>query len=61
MNDRERQMWVDNDEGLYDMWKRSGLSQRQFIRENRATLDSAINSVLNQEPEKKDWRYDCGV
>ena len=45
MNDTERDQWVDNDEGLYDEWKRSGLSKRAFIRQNRSLIDGVITSV----------------
>lgn len=32
MNDTERDQWIDNDEGLYNMWKASKQSKRDFIR-----------------------------
>jgi hypothetical protein len=45
MNDSERENWVNNDEGLYN-WKRSsGLSMRKFIRENRAEITRVIENV----------------
>ena len=51
LNDDDRAQWIDNDEGLYDMWRRSGLSKREFIRRNRATLTEAITNVLdNKKP-----------
>jgi len=49
LNDKTRSEWVDNDEGLYN-WRRStGLSMRAFIRENREELDACILLVLNGE------------
>lgn len=49
MNDAERRQWVENDEGLYNMAKayrgRGGV--RQFIRENRAMIDSLIENVTS--------------
>ena len=33
MNDTEREQWIDNDEGLYDWWKSSRMSKREFIKE----------------------------
>lgn len=46
-NDSERQDWINNDEGLYN-WKRSsGLSMREFIRQNRAEIDAAIDNVTS--------------
>lgn len=46
-NDDERRQWVDNDEGLYLWFRRSRLSMREFIRQNRQEIDSAIDSVLD--------------
>lgn len=45
MNDREREMWVRNDEGLYHWWKREMGGEKnicRFIRENREELDKVI-------------------
>ena len=39
--------WIDNDEGLYNWWKSSRQSKREFIRDNRAELEACINRVLN--------------
>ncbi len=50
MNDRERQMWIDNDEGLYRMWKCSRQPMRTFIRENRTELTQFIKETLNRSP-----------
>ena len=49
LNDRDRTMWIDNDEGLYDWWRSSGLSKRKFIEENRTEIDAVINPVLRNE------------
>lgn len=56
MNDRERELWVLNDEGLYNDQRRSGLSVRSYIRQNRAALDAAIADRL-KPPPPRDWRY----
>lgn len=45
MNDADRTEWVDNDEGLYNWWLRSGLSKRQFIQANRAELTRLIEGA----------------
>jgi hypothetical protein len=45
MNNQEREMWIDNDEGLYDWWKSSKLSKRQFIKEYRTGIDLVIKDV----------------
>lgn len=50
LNDRERSMWIDNDEGLYNWWRSSRLSKSAFIRENKAELDAAILRALGREP-----------
>ena len=42
MNDRERSLWVDNDEGLYTWWRQSRLTKGQFIRQNRKVITEAI-------------------
>ena len=47
MNNTEREQWIDNDEGLYDWWKSSRVSKREFIRQNRAEIDAAIESVTS--------------
>jgi hypothetical protein len=46
MNDTERSQWVDNDEGLYNQWKRSRLPKRKFIQQNRQWIDEVINNVI---------------
>jgi hypothetical protein len=50
MNNREREMWIDNDEGLYSWWLSSRQSKRVFIQENRAEIDAAISQALNRKP-----------
>lgn len=45
-NDSDRRDWIDNDEGLYNWWKSSKLSMRDFLRENRAEIDVTIDNVL---------------
>ena len=47
MNNTERNQWIDNDEGLYNWWKSSRLSKREFIRQNRAEIDAAIANVTS--------------
>lgn len=45
MNNTEREQWIDNDDGLYNWWRSSHLSKREFIRQHRAELDEIINNV----------------
>lgn len=57
MNDTTRSQWVDNDEGLYDMWKRSRKSKRAFIKENRETIDKAIEAVTSGKKRQHHLKY----
>ncbi len=50
LNDDDRRQWIDNDEGLYNWQRSSGLSMRDFIRSNRTELDAIINAALNRKP-----------
>ena len=47
LNDSERRNWIDNDEGLYNWWRSSRQSKRQFIIDNKADIDACILRVLN--------------
>jgi len=49
MNDEERRQWIMNDEGLYNWWRQSRLSLKQFICQNRAEITEAIEPVLNNK------------
>jgi hypothetical protein len=46
MNDAERREWVANDEGLYDLWKRSRKGIYAWVRENRQLIDEAVEPVI---------------
>lgn len=48
MNDRDRELWVLNDEGLYLWWKSTRLPIRRLIRENRQELTDCINRALGR-------------
>lgn len=56
LNDNDREQWVNNDQGLYNWWKGSRMSIREFVRSNRAELTEAINKVRNKPPHEKTWR-----
>ncbi|KKN91201.1 hypothetical protein LCGC14_0220690 [marine sediment metagenome] len=47
MNDTDRSQWVDNDEGLYNLWKSSGMNKRAWIKANRAMIDEVTNNVTS--------------
>lgn len=60
MNDADRRVWVENDEGLYDLFRGSGLSQTQWIRENRELIDSAIDRVTSGDEPPHYLKYGSG-
>lgn len=45
IDDDDREQWVANDEGLYDLWRSSGLSEEEFVRQNRELIDEVIHNV----------------
>ena len=52
MNNNERENWINNDESLYNLWKSSRLSMRNFIKANKEEIDHAINALLNRKPNR---------
>jgi hypothetical protein len=52
LNDREREQWIQNDEGLYNWWKSTRQAISKFIKENREELDHLIMAALNAPPSK---------
>ena len=64
-NDNEREQWVNNDEGLYDMYKRwrrhNKGGMRGFIRANRAEIDSLITGVSDGSRRAHDLKYGTGL
>lgn len=51
MCDDERRVWVLNDEGLYNWQQKSGLSMKEFLRQNRREIDEVIENVVgNKKP-----------
>jgi hypothetical protein len=50
MDDKEREMWVMNDEEIYNWWQATGQGVTTFIRQNRKELTELILRKLNQEP-----------
>jgi hypothetical protein len=45
VNDSDREEWVGNDEGLYDLQRRSGKGMTAWIRANRALIDEVSGNV----------------
>jgi len=52
LNDKDRAQWIDNDEGLYNWWRRSGQSKTKFIQENREELTTLITAYLERKPRR---------
>jgi hypothetical protein len=48
----EIELWLDNDESLYNWFRSSRKSKRQFIKENKEELTSLISAVINREPNR---------
>lgn len=47
---REIDLWVNNDESLYNWWKESRQGLRPFMRDNRAELERLITAAINRKP-----------
>ncbi len=45
MNERERELWIDKDEDIFNWWKDTKLSKRKFMRIYRKELDAVIKRV----------------
>jgi hypothetical protein len=45
VSDDDRETWVSNDEGLYDLMRRSRLGKRAWIRANRPMINEVIEAV----------------
>ena len=58
INNADREQWIDNDEGLYSWWKSSRLSKREFIKQNKAEIDAAIENVIGGTKQAHYLRYD---
>lgn len=48
MNDTDRRLWVENDEGLYNLCRTSGKSQKTWISENRDLIDELVKNVTTE-------------
>jgi uncharacterized protein YaeQ len=49
-NDDERAQWIDNDEGLYDLWRTSG-------QPKRAEIDQVIDGVTSGDEPAHYLKY----
>lgn len=57
MNDTQRDQWVDNDEGLYHIWKSSRESKRKWIRDHRELIDEVAQGVSSGEKRAHYLKY----
>lgn len=57
INNRERELWILNDESFYSAWKSSKLSMRNFIKTYKTEIDEVINAVINRKPTESIDRY----
>lgn len=57
INDDDREEWVNNDEGLYDLWLASKQAIGAFVRENRAFIDEVIRKVTGNEKPAHYLKY----
>jgi hypothetical protein len=46
---KEIELWLDNDEGLYNWFRGSRLSKREFIKQHRNELKECISRVVSGE------------
>jgi hypothetical protein len=46
MNNRQRELWILNDESLYRWWKSTHLSMTNFIKLYRQDIDDYINDRI---------------
>jgi hypothetical protein len=56
IDDHERELWVNNDEGLYRWYQQESRrmkgGMRAFIKRNRAEIDAAIRGVRDRAPAR---------
>jgi len=57
-NDREREQWVQNDQGLYDDWIKSNRGLTTWVKYNRALIDKVIDNVLSGKKPAHYLKYD---
>jgi hypothetical protein len=55
MNNKERTLWINNDEGLYNWFKSSRQSMTAFIKENKTELDQCIDNAMNPKQNIRIW------
>ncbi len=57
MNNTERELWLLNDEPIYNFWKSTRLSKREFLKKHRNKIDTYIKyKTDNGNPQNKGER-----
>lgn len=51
LNNKAREQWILNHEGLYNWFKSERKSMSTFIRENRAEIDKVIRERFTKPPK----------
>jgi hypothetical protein len=51
IDDKERSVWVLNDEKLFLLWRKDGRAIKKFIRDNRAIIDELIDRVMTAKEQ----------
>jgi hypothetical protein len=46
INNKERELWIDNNEEVYNAWKQSRMTKKDFIKNNKNWLDSIILAII---------------
>jgi len=56
IDDNERELWVDNDEGLHKKFVASGLHMDQFISKNKRAIDKVISHTISKNMKRSNDR-----
>lgn len=51
IDDKERSVWVLNDERLFLLWRKDGRAIKKFIRDNRIIIDELIDRVMTAKEQ----------
>ena len=59
MNNTERELWLLNDEPIYNFWKSTRLSKREFLKKHRNKIDTYIKYKLDKHEKNQQRRSSC--
>jgi hypothetical protein len=64
INDHERELWIQNDEGLYNWYQRESRhapgGMRAFIKRHKAEIDGIIRGVVQAPPRQSSIFFGAG-